>query len=211
MSAAPIRIFLLDDHVIVRSGLAAYIEAEPDMSVASEAGSLAEAKERVKAMSAIDVAVVDLRLPDGTGIQFLEHLAENRPEVPALTLSVNAGENDVLQAVAAGAAGYLSKSADRPELIDAIRQIADGGTYFPAFVRRKLEQGHARPKLTTREHRILECIVAGRSNKEIASTLEIADITTRQHVSSILRKLGAQDRTQAAIRAIREGYVTAEE
>ncbi len=205
-----IHILLVDDHVIVRSGLAAYIEAEPDMRIVAEAGSLAEARCRLAETKGIAVAVVDLRLPDGSGVEFIRELADAHPGVRALTLSVNAGERDVLDAVEAGTCGYLSKSAEQGELIEAIRQVAGGGEYFPAAIRRKLEQGHVRPRLTDREKAILERIVGGLSNKEIADKLGIADATARQHVSAILRKLGAEDRTQLAVLALREGYVRAD-
>ncbi|MFW5883103.1 MAG: response regulator [Verrucomicrobiota bacterium] len=203
-----LNLLLVDDHVIVRSGVAAYIEAEEDMRVVAEAGSVEEAKAQLAATKGIDVVVVDLRLPDGSGIDVLQVLSETYPGVKALTLSVNAGENDVFAAVEAGACGYLSKSAEREEILDAIRLIAAGETYFPASIKRKLDQGRARPKLTERERAILEAITKGQSNKEIASTLNIAEITARQHVSSMLRKLGAQDRTQAAVQALREGHVS---
>ncbi|MFP4069876.1 MAG: response regulator [Opitutales bacterium] len=206
-----IRILLVDDHVIVRSGLTAYIETEPDLEIAAEAGSLEEARRRIADSGRIDIAVVDLRLPDGSGVEFIRELADGHPEVRTLTLSVNAGERDVLAAVEAGTGGYLSKSAERGELIDAIRQIAAGGGYFPASIRRKLEQGHVRPRLTGREAAIMEGIVGGLSNKEIADKLGIADATARQHVSAILRKFGAADRTQLAVLALREGYVRADE
>ena len=203
----PIRTLILDDHVVVRSGLVAYIEAEEDLCVTAELGSLKEAREFLDRGEVIDVAVVDLRLPDGSGVDFLERIADEHPAVRSLILSVNAGEQDVLAAFEAGVCGYLSKSTERHELIDAIRQIAAGGTYFPAAIQRKIDEGHARPKLTDRERAVLEGIARGQSNKEIAETLGIADITVRQYVSSVLRKLGAQDRTQAAVLAIREGHV----
>lgn len=203
----PIRILIIDDHVVVRSGLVAYIEAEEGMLVAGEANSLEEAGQLLTEGVVIDVAIIDLRLPDGSGIDLLRLLAEQHPGVRGLILSVNAGENDVMAAVEAGTCGYLSKSVERHELIDAIRHIAEGGSYFPAAIQRKIDAGHARPKLTDRERGVLEGIARGRSNKEIGESLGIADITVRQHVSAVLRKLGAQDRTQAALLAVREGHV----
>lgn len=208
---ATIKLLLVDDHVVVRSGLAAYVDAEPDMEVVAEAGSFEEADRSLTGRNEIDVAVIDLRLPDGSGIECLAQIARARPEIRSLILSVNAGENDILTAVEAGACGYLPKSAEREELIDAIRVVAAGGTYFPAPIRRKLEEGHTRPKLTERERDILEHLVKGLSNKEIAVALDVADITARQYVSNILRKLGVQDRTQAAIVSIREGHVRMDE
>ena len=188
-----IHILLIDDHAIVRSGLKGYLESEDDFRIVAEAGSLEEARAQLSQHPETEIAVVDLRLPDGTGIEFLAHLSEEHPNIRALMLSVNAGERDVIEAVEAGADGYLSKSAEQSELIDAIRNIHAGDTYFPASIHRILERAKARPTLTDREQKTLQLIVKGRSNKEIADSLNTAEVTTRQHVSSILRKLGAKD------------------
>lgn len=207
----PIRILLVDDHIIVRSGLVSLFAMESDIEIVAEAANLAEAIKHIDEDSSITLAVVDLRLPDGSGIDLIRHIAKTNRGTASLTLSVNAGEHDIMEAVRAGADGYLSKSSERSELVDAVRQVAAGGNYFPASIRQKLEAGKERPTLTKREKEILTRVVKGRSNKEIADSLGIADITVRQHVSAILAKLGTEDRTQAAVYALKEGFVSHEE
>ncbi len=203
---APIKILLVDDHFIVRLGLSASLNEEPDMQVVAEAGSIAEALALVPASGA-EVAVVDMNLPDGYGTELIAGLLARQPSLGCLVLSVNTGENDILQAVKAGARGYLSKSIERDELLDAIRNIAAGKRYFPAAICLLLDQGLSRPDLSGRETEVLTLIVEGSSNKEIADRLSLAEITVKQHVSSILRKLNVQDRTQSAIAAIERGLI----
>lgn len=202
----PIKIFLVDDHFIVRMGLAASLNEESDLNVVGEASCIAEAIDTLPETTP-DVAVIDLRLADGDGFELVARLAEDHPGVRCLILSVNTGENDILQSFKAGACGYLSKSVERAELLEAIRSIADGDTYFPAHLRSILDKGIARPELTAREFGVLQLIVEGHLNKEIADQLNLAEITVKQHVSAILRKLGVQDRTQAAIAAVERGLI----
>jgi DNA-binding NarL/FixJ family response regulator len=191
-------------------GLAASLNEEPDLRVIAEAGSLREAREAL-ARELPDVAILDLRLPDGSGTALAEEIASSHPTVRCLILSVAAGEHEILEAVNAGVCGYLPKSVERPELLEAIRTIAAGGEYFPAAIRRKLESGGARIPLSERELDVLRQMVAGRLNKEIAADLGLAEITVKQHVSAVLRKLGVQDRTQAAIAAVGRGIIQLEE
>jgi two-component system response regulator DevR len=206
MSASPIKILLVDDHFIVRMGLASSLNEETDLRVVGEASTVAEAATAAAAQPP-DLAVIDMRLPDGEGSDVVRHLAESLPGVRCLMLSVNIGENDILRAFKAGACGYLPKSVERTELLEAIRAIARGETYFPANVRRVLDVGRARPDLSPRENEVLLLVVEGLLNKEIADRLGLAEITVKQHVSAILRKLGVQDRTQAAIAAVERGLV----
>jgi len=203
---APIRILLVDDHFLVRMGLASSLNEEDDLEIIGEAASIAEATAAAAARLP-DIAVIDMRLPDGSGHELIRDLTNRYPSLKCLVLSVNTGENDILQAFKAGARGYLSKSIERPELLEAIRTIAKGGDYFPASIRRQLDQGHARPDLTPREFEVLELVVKGMLNKEIADRLGLAEITVKQHVSAVLRKLNVQDRTQAAIAAVERGLV----
>lgn len=203
---SPIKLLLVDDHFIVRLGLASSLNDEPDMRVVAEAGTVAEALSLVPSAGA-QVAVIDMNLPDGHGPELVAKMRVKQPELRCLMLSVNTGENDVQLAVRAGAHGYLSKAVERAELLDAIRALAAGDTYFPAAIRRILDQSENRPDLSNREVDVLALIVEGRLNKEIADRLQLAEITVKQHVSSILRKLGVQDRTQAAIAAIERGLI----
>lgn len=202
----PIRVLLVDDHFIVRMGLASSLSEEEDIEVVAEAATVAEGATQA-ATTRPNVAVVDLRLPDGGGAELVRRLAALDPPVRALVLTVNTGENDILQAFKAGARGYLAKSVERPELLEAIRTIARGGDYFPDSIRRQLDAGHARPHLSPREYDVLRLVVKGLLNKEIADRLGLAEITVKQHVSAILRKLDVQDRTQAAVAAVERGLV----
>jgi two-component system NarL family response regulator len=204
--AQPIKVLLVDDHFIVRMGLASSLNEESDLRVVGEASSVDEALAIVSATPP-DVAVVDMRLPGAEGPEFVRRAAELHPGVRCLMLSVNVGENDIMQAYKAGCCGYLPKSVERAELIDAIRAIARGETYFPPQMRRILETGQARPDLSPREYEVLVLVVEGLLNKEIAERLGLAEITVKQHVSAILRKLGVQDRTQAAVAAVGRSLV----
>jgi two-component system NarL family response regulator len=205
-TAKPIQILLVDDHFIVRMGLAASLNEESDLHVIGEASTVAEAREAF-AKATPHIGIIDMRLPDGNGDELVRSITTDHPSVRCLMLSVNQGENDIQQAVKAGAVGYLTKSVERAELLEAIRTIAAGGTYFPAAIRREMERAEARPDLSPREHEVLLLVVDGLLNKEIASQLGLAEITVKQHVSAVLRKLGVQDRTQAAIAAVERGLV----
>ena len=210
MSQAPksaaIKILLVDDHFIVRMGLSSSLDEEPDFQIAGEASTMAEAVE-VLEKTGVDVGIIDMRLPDGDGVHLIRTLTERFPAVRCLVLSVNQGENEIQQAVKAGAKGYLPKSVERVELLEAIRTIAGGGEYFPAAIRRGMERAEGRPDISPREHEVLVLVVEGLLNKEIADRLGLAEITVKQHVSSILRKLDVQDRTQAAIAAVERGLI----
>ena len=205
-SPNPIRVILVDDHFIVRMGLAASLNEEADIEVVAEAGSLSEARECLAQIPA-DIIIIDLRLPDGIGSELAAEIANQTPEIRSLILSVAAGEHEIMEAVKAGVSGYLPKSVERPELLEAIRTIATGGDYFPTSIRRKLEISHARTPLSDREFEVLKLMVDGHLNKEIADILGVAEITVKQHVSSVLRKLDVHDRTQAAIAAVERGII----
>ncbi|MGB6222122.1 response regulator [Haloferula sp.] len=201
-----ISILLVDDHFIVRMGLSASLEEEPDLHVIGEASTIAEALTLFEKQQP-DVGIIDMRLPDGNGDELVATIRERYPSVRCLMLSVNQGESDIQQAVKAGAVGYLAKSVERTELLEAIRQIAAGESYFPEAIRREMARAQARPELSPREHEVLLLVAEGLLNKEIASELGLAEITVKQHVSAVLRKLGVQDRTQAAITAVERGIV----
>jgi len=201
-----IRVMLADDHYVVRIGLATSIDKEADIDVVAQASSKEEAIE-MAAETKPDVAIIDMHLGDGTGIEVIKELQEKSPGSKCLILSVSTSENHVLKAVDAGATGYLSKSADRDELIDAIHSLHTGETYFPSAIYHLLQAGRARPGLSQREQDVLECLARGQRNKEIAESLGLAELTVKQHVSSILHKLGVQDRTQAAMAAVERGLV----
>ncbi|MGF1452740.1 MAG: response regulator [Opitutales bacterium] len=204
---SPVRVLLADDHYFVRVGLATSIGREPGLDVVAQAESKEEAIE-IAASCQPDVAIIDMQLGDGTGAEVIAALKEKSPQTRCLILSVSTSEHDVRRAADAGAAGYLSKSADREELIDAVNSLAAGETYFPSAIYRTLQSSKARPSLSQREEEVLQLLARGQRNKEIAHSLGLAELTVKQHVSSILHKLDVQDRTQAAMAAVERGLVS---
>ncbi len=201
-----IRLMLVDDHFFVRMGLASSLGDEEDLEVAGEASTVAEAA-AMQPSIAPDVMLIDFNLPDGTGPELIEKVMAGPQPSRCIILSVSEGEDDIYRAVQAGASAYLPKSTEREELLAAIRAVAGGETYFPERIRTRLDARSRRPELTARETEVLLLVVEGLLNKEIADRLGLAEITVKQHVSSVLRKLEVQDRTQAAVAAVERGMV----
>jgi len=208
MSEKPeiIRILIVDDHFFVRMGLAESLEDEPDLTVVAQAGNRADALTAYAEMKPA-VVLMDLNLPDASGVDTLTAIRENDPEARVIMLSVDEGEDDIHRAVTAGARGYLHKSIERDDLLEAIRTVAAGETYFPARIAARLRDRQGRPDLTDREMQVLTLIVAGCSNKEAAAKLGVTEPTIKQYVGNILRKLDVLDRTQAVTAAIQRGLV----
>jgi len=203
----PIRVFLLDDHEIVRRGIADLLEHEDGITVVGEAGVAAGAAEAIVAGN-VTVAVLDGRLPDGSGIDVCRDVKSERPDIGCLILTSYDDDEAVLAAVLAGANGYLLKEVRATGLIDAIRRVAKGDVLLdPALadgvVARVAATSAASPldALTPRETEILALIAQGLSNREIGATLFLAEKTVKNYVSGILSKLGMQRRTQAAVLA----------
>ena len=201
-----IRILIIDDHFVQRLGLTVAINNEKDLRIAGQGGSVAEAVALYEKLKP-DVTLMDLSLPDGTGVEAVKRIREKHDDAQILMLTVLDGEEDVFRASDAGAAGYLTKSADAKTLIAAIREVADGGTFFPESARAKIAARMKREPLTPRELEIVHLMVEGLSNKEMATRLGIADGTAKLHVAKVLAKLGALDRTRAAILAVERGIV----
>lgn len=206
-----IRLFLLDDHEIVRRGIRELLETEPDLSVVGEAGSAAQARRIVPAVRP-DVAVLDARLPDGSGIDICREIRSQFPETKALILTSFDDEEALSTAILAGASGYLLKDIKGNGLLDAIRAVASGKNLLdPARVRRVRDawsREHARdPKLqslTPQERRILDLIAEGLTNRQIGDRLGLAEKTVKNYVTGILGKLGLQRRTQAALYVVNQ-------
>jgi two-component system response regulator DevR len=203
----PVRVFLLDDHEIVRRGIADLLEHEEGISVVGEAGLATGAAGAILGSSAT-VAVLDGRLPDGSGIDVCRDIKSARPEVGCLILTSYDDDEAVLAAVLAGANGYLLKEVRATSLVDAIRRVSAGETLLdPALaegVMSRIAAAHPTSPLdalTPRETEILALIAEGLSNREIGSTLFLAEKTVKNYVSGILAKLGMQRRTQAAVLA----------
>ena len=205
------RVLIADDHPLYRDALKAIVpQALPDAQM-SEAACQKEALDSVASDSSFDLIVLDLNLPGATGLSCLRHLRETAPLTPIMVVSGNDDPATMRDVVLAGATGYVPKSAPRQVLIDAIRVIMGGGTYLPTAAVLALRQAHsanppttraaASDDLTQRQKRVLELLAQGLSNKHIARQLEISEITVKAHVSLILKKLGVNNRVQAAMEA----------
>ena len=203
-----IRVFLLDDHEVVRRGLADLLQVEGDIEVVGESGSAVQAASRIPALRP-DVAVLDARLPDGNGIDVCREVRAVDPSIKGLILTSYEDDEALFAAIMAGAAGYVLKQIRGTDLVDAVRRVAAGQSLLdPAITARVLERirhGSEEPKelkaLTDQERRILEYIAQGLTNHEIAQRMFLADKTVKNYVSSVLAKLGLERRTQAAVLA----------
>jgi DNA-binding NarL/FixJ family response regulator len=203
------RVFLLDDHEIVRRGLADLVEAA-GMEVAGEAGTAAEALHRIPAVQP-DVAVLDVRLPDGDGVTVCREVRERCPELPCLMLTSFADDEALFDAIMAGAAGYVLKQLKGNELIEAIQKVAAGQSLLDptatARVLERLRRGDAdderMAELTEQERRILALLAEGLTNRQIAERMYLAEKTVKNYVSNLLAKLGMSRRTEAAVYAAR--------
>lgn len=202
----PIRVFLVDDHEIVRQGVAALLDVQDDLEVVGEAGTAAEALARIPAARP-DVAVLDVRLPDDDGVHVCRTLTQEHPDVACLMLTSYADDEALFDAVMAGARGFVLKEVRGGDLVQAIRTVAAGGSLLdPVATTRLLD--HLRAKetapadplrdLTDQERRVLDLIAQGLTNREIGAQLFVAEKTVKNYVSSLLAKLGMQRRAQAA-------------
>jgi two-component system response regulator DevR len=208
----PIRIFLLDDHEVVRRGMRELLEGEPDFEVVGESGSAVEATRRIPALRP-DVAILDGRLPDGSGIDVCRDVRSQDPNIAALILTSYDDDDALFAAIMAGASGYVLKQVRGTDLIDMIRRVAAGqSTLDPSVTAQVLERLRNGPPvnkeleaLTDQEQRILELIGEGMTNRQIAGELFLAEKTVKNYVSSLLAKLGLSSRTQAAIFAVKHG------
>jgi DNA-binding NarL/FixJ family response regulator len=205
-----VRVFLLDDHEVVRQGLRGLIEVEDDLIVIGEAGTAEEALVRIPATRP-DIAVLDVRLPDGDGVEVCREVRSRLPEVQCLMLTSFADDEALFSAIMAGAAGYVLKQIRGTDLVDAIRRVAAGESLLdPAVTARVLERLRAEPKedeglarLSAQERKILDLIAEGCTNRQIAESIFLAEKTVKNYVSSLLAKLGMERRTEAAVYAAR--------
>lgn len=201
-------VFLVDDHEIVRRGLADLLATDGSHTVVGEAATVREALARIPAVRP-DVAVVDVRLPDGSGIDLVRALREQLPELPCLVLTSYSDDEALLEAITAGARGYVLKQIRGTELVSAIRTVAAGGSLLDSTstarvlqrIRREQEAPPAPSGLTGQEEAVLELLGEGLTNKQIAERMFLAEKTVRNHVTGVLAKLGVENRVQAALRA----------
>jgi DNA-binding NarL/FixJ family response regulator len=201
-----IRVLVVDDHPIMRSGLRGEIDAQPDMQVVAEASDGNEAIGLFR-LHRPDVTLMDVRMPSLGGIEAIEILRKEFPNARFVILTTAAGDIIALRAFKAGAIGYLLKNQLRTELIDTIRIVHSGRRRIPPDIAREMAEHAADDSLSQRELDVLRAVSQGQANKIIASELGISENTVKNHVKSILSKLDASDRTDAAIIAIRRGYI----
>jgi two-component system response regulator DevR len=201
-----IKVFLLDDHEVVRRGLKDLLESDGDIEVVGESGSAAEATRRIPALRP-DVAVLDARLPDGSGIDVCREIRSREPRTSALILTSYDDDEALFAAIMAGASGYVLKQIRGNDLVDAVRRVASGQSLLdPAVTQQVLDRLRRGPEvddalapLTEQERRLLELIWQGLTNRQIAEQMFLAEKTVKNYVSNLLAKLGLERRTQAAV------------
>ena len=213
--SVPIRVFIADDHTIVRKGIRAVLEIVPDIDLVGEAENGRDAVYRVAELEP-DVILMDLVMPGMDGIEAIERIRERQPEARILVLTTFAGEDKILPAIKAGALGYHLKDSRPEELVRAIRQVYRGESSLHPVIARKVLEELSRPSnrpptpdpLTQRELEVLRLVAQGLENHEISEKLVITEATVRTHVSNITGKLHVASRTQAALYALREGIAS---
>jgi DNA-binding NarL/FixJ family response regulator len=208
------RVLLVDDHELVRQGIAAMLATASDIQIIGNARSGREALE-VARKELPDIVLMDVRMPDMDGLEATRKIKEERPRTAVIMLTMHDNPTYLRDAVRAGAAGYLLKDVSKDELVDAVRQVATGGAFIESQMLKGMlselkPTGQAAPaakNLTKREREILSLVAEGMSNREIAEKLVLSPETVKSHVAAILEKLNVSDRTQAAIYAVRNGLV----
>jgi DNA-binding NarL/FixJ family response regulator len=202
----PIRVLTVDDHAILREGIAALIGSQPDMKLVAEAATGAEAI-AAHNLHDPDVTLMDLALPDMNGIDAIAAIRKQRPRARFIVLTTFRGDVQALRALKAGATGYLLKGMLRKDLLDTIRVIHQGGKKVPADISNEIATHASLEPLSAREVEVLRWVAEGCSNKSVAVRLSISEDTVKNHMRAILGKLGASDRTHAVTIAIRRGYL----
>ena len=206
MSEPPIRVLSADDHALLREGVAAVVNAQPDMTMIAQASSGREAIQLVREHRP-DVTLMDLRMPDLSGIDALVAILTEFPGARVVMLTTFEGDVEIQRALAAGARGYLLKNMPPKELVEAIRQVHAGRKRIPQEIAAQLAEHIADERLTAREIDVLQHVAGGNRNRDIAEKLAISEETVKVHVKHIMEKLGASDRTAAVAIAVRRGII----
>jgi DNA-binding NarL/FixJ family response regulator len=201
-----IRVLIADDHVTVLEGIAAIISRQPDMEIAADAANGRAAVELWQRHHP-DVALIDLRMPELDGVETIRQIRAHDALARIIILTTFDTDHDLVNAVKAGAKGYLLKDSRREELLEAIRKVHRGETCLPPALVEKLATGLSRESLTEREREVLEHLARGKSNKEIGTLLGVSETTIKSHVGSIFRKLDVLSRTEAIAAASRQGLI----
>lgn len=197
-------VLVVDDHPIMRLGVAAIINAQQDMKVCAHVGTGEEAVEMFKKYRP-DITLMDLRLPRMSGLEALRIIRRIDPHARSIVLTTYEGDEDIHQAITAGALGYIIKGMSHETLVDALRKVRSGMRFLPPPIARSLADRTPNSDLSPREREVLSLMVQGNANKEIASALGITEATVKCHVSVILLRLGVSDRTQAVVAALHRG------
>jgi DNA-binding NarL/FixJ family response regulator len=207
--SAPIRILVVEDHNVVRQGLIALLGVVENLQVVGEAADGVEAIAQFRKLQP-DITLMDLRLPRMGGVEVIQRLRIETPQARFIVLTTYDGDEDIYRALKAGAKAYLLKGMTSEELIATIHTVHEGKSHIPPAIAERLAERMGVEDLTQREFEVLEQIVSGKSNKEIAAELDVSEATVKTHINSLLSKLGVTDRTQAATTALRRGIVTLE-
>ena len=205
-SVRKIRILCVDDHEVVRDGIGAILNLQPDMTLAACASTGREALEQYRNVRP-DITLMDLRLADMSGFDAIRSIRSEFPNAKVVVLSSYEGDADIREAMDAGAQGYVAKGMVREELLDVIRTVAAGKRRIPAALAQTLAEHVSDDQLSPRELEVLQFVSAGKRNKEIAAELSVAEDTVKMHVRNLLSKLGASDRTEAVTIALRRGIL----
>ena len=206
MTKEAIRVLVVEDHNVVRQGLVALLNLVEGIQVVGEAADGEEAVTQFRSQRP-DVTLIDLRLPKLSGVEVIQQVRAESPQARFVVLTTYDGDEDIYRALKSGAKAYLLKGMSTEELITTIREVHAGRSHIPAAIAERLAERMGTEDLTPREAEVLEQIVSGKSNKEIASELAITEATVKTHINTLLSKLGVADRTQAATAAIRRGIV----
>jgi DNA-binding NarL/FixJ family response regulator len=206
MTARPISVLVVDDHPVVRRGLAAIIATQPDMRVVGEAAGAEEALAAFSAQEP-DVTLLDLRLAGASGIAVAASIVAQRPKARIIIFTSFGCQDEIYEALKAGALSYLRKGALPEELLEAIRVVHDGRRYVPAEIAQTIAAHVGQDELSAREREVLQLIFEGQSNKQIAAALGLSELTVNVHVRNILSKLGVGSRTEAVTAALRKGIL----
>jgi|ERR1043166_5608684 DNA-binding NarL/FixJ family response regulator len=206
-SSKPIRILVVDDHFMVRMGLTASLNVEPDMEVVAEVGT-GEAALNAYNEHRPNLVIMDVRLPGMSGAEATAAILREFPDACIMMLSTHSGEEEIYRAMQSGARGYVLKSVMREDLLRAIREVHEGKRHLDPIVASHLADRIAHRSLTSREIEVLKMVAKGFGNKEIATALNIAEVTVKLHVSHVLEKLNVKDRTEAATAAVQRGIIS---